>query len=133
MSSNQSICAPSGKFAPPRTRSVDVDSLSEADLASLRKSDPFMYHSIPAVHRATLSIKDVDPADVKFPELLDASEQQSLINQTQSRHLLATQLMIIGRETRHHFSISISHGLFETSFFNELQIAGKIFPVQNSN
>jgi len=39
---------------------IDLCGLSESDLQVLRKQDPFMYHSIPSVHKATLSLQAID-------------------------------------------------------------------------
>lgn len=45
-----------------RTRTLDLNELAnpEADLRSLQVSDPFMFHSIPEVHRARIANRDVD-------------------------------------------------------------------------
>ncbi len=39
---------------------MDVLRLSEDDLRKLRTQDPFMYHSIPAVHKAAITLQEVD-------------------------------------------------------------------------
>lgn len=39
---------------------IDVSLLSQGDLGALKKQDPFLYHSIPAVHKAFLALKDVE-------------------------------------------------------------------------
>ncbi|KAL3773078.1 hypothetical protein ACHAW5_007293 [Stephanodiscus triporus] len=37
--------------------------LSENDLQTLQTQDSFMYHSIPAVHKATITLQEVDNAE----------------------------------------------------------------------
>eukprot|EP00581_Thalassiosira_minuscula_P007890 CAMPEP_0183706770 /NCGR_PEP_ID=MMETSP0737-20130205/3517_1 /TAXON_ID=385413 /ORGANISM="Thalassiosira miniscula, Strain CCMP1093" /LENGTH=122 /DNA_ID=CAMNT_0025934271 /DNA_START=97 /DNA_END=465 /DNA_ORIENTATION=+ len=39
---------------------IDLRELSEDDLNSLQKKDPFMYHSIPSIHQAKLLNKEID-------------------------------------------------------------------------
>ncbi|KAK1746241.1 hypothetical protein QTG54_002848 [Skeletonema marinoi] len=39
---------------------LDLQSLTEEDLKLLKKTDPFLYYSIPAVNKAALSLKKVD-------------------------------------------------------------------------
>ena len=46
-----------------QAQAIDVKDLSEEDLQSLRKEDPFMYYSIPAIRMATISGKDIYPSD----------------------------------------------------------------------
>lgn len=48
----------------PPARELDLQDLSEKDLASLKKSDPFLYYSIPGVRSASVALKDVDYSDV---------------------------------------------------------------------
>lgn len=56
---------PTFKAVAPRAIEIDVSKLDEAELRTLKKKDPFLYHSIPAVHKATLSLNDVDCANIK--------------------------------------------------------------------
>lgn len=44
----------------PQEVVLDLSALSENDLRTLQTQDPFMYHSIPSVYKAKLSLKDVD-------------------------------------------------------------------------
>jgi hypothetical protein len=39
---------------------LNLCGLSESDLQVLRKQDPFMYHSIPSVYKATLTLQAAD-------------------------------------------------------------------------
>mmetsp|Transcript_8435 Transcript_8435/g.10647 ORF Transcript_8435/g.10647 Transcript_8435/m.10647 type:complete len:129 (+) Transcript_8435:100-486(+) len=39
---------------------LDLQSLTEEDLKLLKKTDPYLYYSIPAVNKAALSLKKVD-------------------------------------------------------------------------
>ena len=45
-----------------QAQAIDVKDLSEEELQSLRKEDPFMYCSIPAIRMATIYGKDIDPS-----------------------------------------------------------------------
>ena len=45
-------------------REIDTRRLSENDLQTLRMKDPFMYHSIPAVHNAAITLQKVDIANI---------------------------------------------------------------------
>ncbi|KAL3773075.1 hypothetical protein ACHAW5_007290 [Stephanodiscus triporus] len=58
--SSQSIRVPTTKQV--HHREIDMHRLSENDLRTLRTKDPFMYHSIPAVHKATITLQEVDNA-----------------------------------------------------------------------
>ena len=42
------------------TRNLDVMKLSKEDVDTLKKTDPFMYYSLPGVHRATMTLEEVD-------------------------------------------------------------------------
>ena len=56
---------PTFKAVAPRAIEIDVSKLDEAELRTLQKNDPFLYHSIPAVHKATLSLDDIEYANIK--------------------------------------------------------------------
>eukprot|EP00581_Thalassiosira_minuscula_P007101 CAMPEP_0183702912 /NCGR_PEP_ID=MMETSP0737-20130205/857_1 /TAXON_ID=385413 /ORGANISM="Thalassiosira miniscula, Strain CCMP1093" /LENGTH=139 /DNA_ID=CAMNT_0025929595 /DNA_START=189 /DNA_END=608 /DNA_ORIENTATION=- len=51
---------------------INIRDLSEADLKSLQRKDPFMYHSIPSVHKAKLLNKDIDHSKLAQKETGDA-------------------------------------------------------------
>ena len=56
-----------GTFRVPTKQEVccqetDASQLSEHDLRTLRTQDTFMYHSIPAVHKATLTLQEANIA-----------------------------------------------------------------------
>eukprot|EP00584_Thalassiosira_punctigera_P010457 CAMPEP_0172531462 /NCGR_PEP_ID=MMETSP1067-20121228/4865_1 /TAXON_ID=265564 ORGANISM="Thalassiosira punctigera, Strain Tpunct2005C2" /NCGR_SAMPLE_ID=MMETSP1067 /ASSEMBLY_ACC=CAM_ASM_000444 /LENGTH=148 /DNA_ID=CAMNT_0013315847 /DNA_START=60 /DNA_END=506 /DNA_ORIENTATION=+ len=48
----------------PRHREIDLNHLNERDLSELREEDPFMFHSIPAAHKARISNRPVDVSDL---------------------------------------------------------------------
>lgn len=49
------------KFEEQNTKSISLNDIqTSADLAELKKKDPFMYHSIPAVRTNIMQGKDVD-------------------------------------------------------------------------
>ena len=60
INSSESIHIPT--FRQEHPQEMDVRRLSENDLRTLRTQDPFMYHSIPAVHMAAVTLQDVDNA-----------------------------------------------------------------------
>ena len=49
------------KQQPPQ---LDISKLNEDDLKLLKSQDPFLYHSIPSVNKAKLTIKPIDHARV---------------------------------------------------------------------
>ena len=59
----QAILVPTMRTKPPTK--LDVSGMSESDLATLRRTDPFLYHSIPAVRRADLRGGDASPSAVR--------------------------------------------------------------------
>ena len=57
--------SPPSSFSSRRKRSIDVSLLGESQLRDLQIQDPFLYHSIPEVHRARYCNRDVDCAAVR--------------------------------------------------------------------
>jgi len=53
------------KGEPIQQKVIDTRNLTEEDLKTLRKQDPFLYFSIPAVRTATLLSRDVDMASLQ--------------------------------------------------------------------
>ena len=49
--------ASNSKHQPPQ---IDISKLNEDDLKILKTQDPFLYHSIPSVNKAKLTIKPID-------------------------------------------------------------------------
>jgi hypothetical protein len=49
-------------FKQLNNQEFDLRCLSLDDVQMLRTQDPFMYHSIPAVHKATLALLEIDVA-----------------------------------------------------------------------
>ncbi|KAL3804652.1 hypothetical protein HJC23_008467 [Cyclotella cryptica] len=45
-------------------KKLDIKDITSSDLASLKKSDPFMYYSIPAIRKATLHCTHLDLSTV---------------------------------------------------------------------
>ncbi len=58
MNSFETICVPTEKEVC--LREIDASQLSENDLRTLRTHDLFMYHSIPAAHKAALTLQEVN-------------------------------------------------------------------------
>lgn len=53
-------------FEKPQKK-LDIKDITFSDLASLKKSDPFMYYSIPAIRKAVLYGKEVDSSEISMP------------------------------------------------------------------
>ena len=53
---------------------LDIKPLSQEDVESLRTTDPFMYYSIPGVHRASMYLQDIGHSNT---EALCSSEVQT--------------------------------------------------------
>jgi len=53
-------------FEKPQKK-LDIKDITFSDLASLKKSDPFMYYSIPAIRKAVLNGKEVDSSEISMP------------------------------------------------------------------
>jgi len=49
-------------FKQVNHQELDLHCLSLDDVQTLRTQDPFMYHSIPAVHKDTLALTEIDDA-----------------------------------------------------------------------
>ena len=59
---------------------LDISQMSQSDLKSLQKSDPFMYHSIPAVYRANLSLESFDHLQMASSLASEASRSSSVVH-----------------------------------------------------
>ena len=56
---------------------VDIKSLNQEDVKSLRTTDPFMYYSIPGIHRANMYLQGIEDFDHSNTEALCSSEVQT--------------------------------------------------------
>lgn len=72
---------------PQPVETIDLSLLTEQDLTSLKHSDPFLYHSIPFVQKATLALKEVDHAKL----LLDSPSSSSSSSIVTRKTQLATE------------------------------------------
>ena len=54
------ITIPTKGSEPAQKKEIDTQKLTQDDLKSLKKQDPFLYFSIPAVRTAALLNRDVD-------------------------------------------------------------------------
>ncbi|KAL3817080.1 hypothetical protein ACHAXA_000130 [Cyclostephanos tholiformis] len=68
----QSYTVPTSKTTTPKCEDIDLRTLGEGDLESLRTEDAFMYHSIPGILKARLSLTEVDHSRV-----LDGARQEA--------------------------------------------------------
>lgn len=68
---SQTIRVPieTGQGEPWSEEVVNVRALlaRDGDLGALRARDPFLYHSIPTVHRAALALEEIDPSSEPIP------------------------------------------------------------------
>ena len=46
-----------------RQLQLNILEMSEEDIKALTKTNPFMYYSVPGIHRATMALKDVNFSD----------------------------------------------------------------------
>ena len=49
---------------PPQSKETDISKLSEDDLKLLKTNNPFLYNSIPSIHKAKLTNETVDHTKV---------------------------------------------------------------------
>lgn len=59
----------------PYAQGLDITNLSEDDIKSLHSEDPFMFYSIPGIHKAAMLGRQVDFSD---RDALLSREQQDL-------------------------------------------------------
>lgn len=65
----QTILVPTVRDAPAEEpTSIDIRRLSDDDLRTLERSDPFMYHSIPSVHCSRPSLVNVEKSTARVAE-----------------------------------------------------------------
>lgn len=82
---------------PQQQQEIDIRQMSANDLDTLRRKDPFLYHSIPQVNKATLSVKTVDHSKV----LKDtATRSSSSLESSSSSSSSCSSTMIVSRKTR---------------------------------
>ena len=55
-----------------KAKAIDTSYLNEEDLQTLKKHDPFLYYSIPAVRTATHLGRDVDMSRLKISQIESA-------------------------------------------------------------
>jgi len=58
---------------------IDLSHMSDDDIRSLKTQDPFMYHSIPSVHKAMLSLEKVDHSEARTSQS-PASPKSSIVS-----------------------------------------------------
>ena len=63
----ESIMVPTKLMDEKPKKEVDLGSISLDDLESLKKTDPFMYYSIPQVKRATVLMRNIDMSSLLGP------------------------------------------------------------------
>ena len=88
-----------------QAQAIDVRDLSEEDLQSLRKEDPFMYYSIPAIRMATIYGKDIDPSDkvaLRCSNLSSDGQQEPASKRTKSTYSNRSKTTVL-RRTRISF------------------------------
>mmetsp|Transcript_50732 Transcript_50732/g.108129 ORF Transcript_50732/g.108129 Transcript_50732/m.108129 type:complete len:136 (-) Transcript_50732:277-684(-) len=92
----QTIRAPMATVKPEIK--VDLSELSETDLGSLERQDPFMYYSIPAVRRAKLFFEEVDHSEVASSLPSQVVSRQSRVTTECDAILLLDDLLNMSEE-----------------------------------
>jgi len=72
---------------------MDMRRLSENDLKTLRSKDPFMYYSIPEVHRATFTLQEVEYAKTISPQTSPVVTRKSRVSTECHPSLLMEELL----------------------------------------
>jgi len=92
---------------PQQEQEIDIKKMSANDLDTLRRKDPFLYHSIPQVqvNKATLSVKTVDHSKVLKDTATSATSSSSLsssddASSSSSSSSCSTNTMMVSRKTR---------------------------------
>ena len=95
------LVVPTIMHKPQQKQEVDIRQMSAHDLDTLRRKDPFLYHSIPQVNKATLSVKTIDHSKVlKDTASTHASSSSSDESSSSSSSTCSTNTMIVSRKTR---------------------------------
>jgi len=87
---------------PQKEQEIDITKMSANDLDTLRRKDPFLYHSIPQVNKATLSVKTVDHSKV-LKDTASATSLSSLSSSddaSSSSSSSCSTSMVVARKTR---------------------------------
>ena len=71
---------------------IDLCGMSESDLQVLRKQDPFMYHSIPSVHKATITLQAEDNVKTISTQTSSIVIRKSRVSTESHPHLLLEDL-----------------------------------------
>ena len=72
---------------------MDIHHLSENDLKTLRAKDPFMYHSISEVHKATYTLQEVEYAKTISSQASSIATRKSRVSMEYHLSLLATEFL----------------------------------------
>jgi len=96
------LVVPTIMHKPQKEQEIDIRNMSVNDLDTLRRKDPFLYHSIPQVNKATLSVKTVDHSKVlkDTASTLQASSSSSDDASSSSSSSCSTNTMVVSRKTR---------------------------------
>ena len=92
------LVVPTIMHKPQQQQEIDIRNMSANDLDTLRRKDPFLYHSIPQVNKATLSVKTVDHSKVLKDTATRSSS--SLESSSSSSSSSCSSTMIVSRKTR---------------------------------
>ena len=72
---------------------MDIHHLSENDLKTLWVKDPFMYHSISEVHKATYTLQEVEYAKTISSQASSIATRKSRVSMEYHLSLLATEFL----------------------------------------
>jgi len=95
------LVVPTIMHKPQKEQEIDITKMSANDLDTLRRKDPFLYHSIPQVNKATLSVKTVDHSKVLKDTASTLQASSSLSDDaSSSSSSCSTNTMMVSRKTR---------------------------------
>ena len=96
------LVVPTIMHKPQQKQEVDIRQMSAHghDLDTLRRKDPFLYHSIPQVNKATLSVKMVDHSKVLKDTASSTSSSLESSSSSSSSSCSTSNTMVVSRKTR---------------------------------
>ena len=94
------LTVPTIMHKPQQEQEIDIRKMSANDLDTLRRKDPFLYHSIPQVNKATLSVKTVDHSKVLKDTASSTSSSLESSSSSSSSSCSTSNTMVVSRKTR---------------------------------
>ena len=94
------LVVPTIMHKPQQQQEIDIRQMSANDLDVLRRKDPFLYHSIPQVTKATLSVKTVDHSKVLKDTATRSTSSLESSSSSSSTSSCSTNTVMVSRKTR---------------------------------